>query len=234
MPIPAILSFDTKTALIETAAENAELILRNSVSERQQAILLAAGGSTPGPVYEALSTRQLPWSSISLGLTDERWVAPSSPASNEKLVRETFADALAAGLTFIPMVTDANLDPESQVSQIASTYMAICQAPDLIVLGMGSDAHTLSWFAGAQGISAAMAPSAVSPIAAITAEESAVTGPNTQRITLTRPVISAARHVLLLITGAEKRRALETSSAETPVQHMIAAAGNRLSIYWSP
>ncbi|MEL7232060.1 MAG: 6-phosphogluconolactonase, partial [Pseudomonadota bacterium] len=76
-------------------------------------------------------------------------------------------------------------------------------------------------------------PDAAQPVAAVEAVESEVTGPNTLRMTLTRPCIAEARHVLLLITGEEKRQVFETAPDMSPVGILKAAAGRDLSVFYA-
>ena len=103
---------------------------------------------------------------------------------------------------------------------------------DVVLLGMGPDAHTLSWFAGGKGYDEAVDPIASRIVAAVKAVESDVTGPNTLRMTLTYPAVAQARHVLLLITGADKKHVFETADANTPVGRMRTAAGNALTVFY--
>ena len=103
-----------------------------------------------------------------------------------------------------------------------------------MILGMGPDAHTLSWFPDAEGLGDALNPDNANKVAAIRARKTAVTGDHTARMTLTLPAVANAKHTLLLITGSEKRDTLETAGPDTPIRHMINAAGDRLSTYWAP
>ena len=103
---------------------------------------------------------------------------------------------------------------------------------DVMLLGMGPDAHTLSWFGGAEGYADAVDPDTTSTVAAIKAIESEVTGPNLLRMTLTLPCVSYARGVLLLITGDEKRRVFDSAPDDAPVSLMKRAAGNALTVFY--
>ncbi|HEX5008528.1 MAG TPA: 6-phosphogluconolactonase, partial [Hyphomonadaceae bacterium] len=74
--------------------------LAETIRKRRKASLALAGGTTPGPLYEALSNTPLAWEKVSVTLTDERWVSPQDPASNEWLLRDLLLRRRAAVATF--------------------------------------------------------------------------------------------------------------------------------------
>jgi len=229
-----ITAFDNKTSLLASAYAYSVGALETALKSRGEAVLLGAGGSTPGPLYQQLSNAGLDWTKITIGLTDERWVPLEHKASNEALMRATLQQNQAALATLLPMVTNADRSPFEEVSAVNAVYSDAAKACDLMILGMGPDAHTLSWFPEAEGLSTALDPQGTEMVTAIQAKQSTVTGEHTARMTLTLPAVAAARHILLLITGNEKRDILETAGPDTPVRHMINAAGDRLSTYWAP
>jgi hypothetical protein len=75
--------------------------LADIIKKRRKASLALAGGTTPGPLYESLSNVPINWEKVSLTLTDERWVSPEDPASNEYLIRDTLMRRRAAVATFV-------------------------------------------------------------------------------------------------------------------------------------
>lgn len=226
--------FDDRAMLLASAYAFTSGALQDALKTRGDAVLLGAGGSTPVPLYERLSRAELDWKNVTIGLTDERWVPADHEASNEAMLRRTLLQNRASAATFLSMVTDPARVPSEEYLSVNATYTSAAMACDAMILGMGSDAHTLSWFPGAYGLGAALNPENTNMVTAIRAIQSTVTGAFTDRMTLTVPAVSQAKRILLLITGAEKRSVLETSTAETPVQQMIKAAGDRLSIYWTP
>ena len=205
--------------------------LADAITRRGQANLLLSGGSTPAPTYAALSKIELDWRAVKAGLTDERWVERGHPSSNAGMVHRVLLQNAARDLLFVPMKQPGD-DPFAAVASTNEAY-AFARCCDVMVLGMGPDAHTLSWFPGARGLAAAIAPDTPHAVAALEAKPSAVTGPNLLRMSLTLPCVARARHVLLLITGREKRGVLETASAETPVGLMIRHAGQALTIHYT-
>lgn len=226
----AFHTFGTPETLHMDAAHWIETRLADALARRGKASLICSGGSTPGPVYRELSEIELDWSRVSIGLADERWVDASHEASNEKLIRETLIQNKAAEATFIPMKTDA-ASPFDAVDEIDTLYRPITSPVDIMVLGMGADGHTLSWFADAKGLDEAMSPDTAYHVAAIEAPKSKTTGDHTLRMTLTLPVVARARYVLLLMSGDQKRTVFERRNSAHPVTQMRKAAGNALTIF---
>ena len=76
------------------------------LAEDDRASFVATGGSTPGEVYDLLSTLPLPWEQVSVTLSDERWVAPDQPESNARLLRERLLVGEAVVANFVPLWSD--------------------------------------------------------------------------------------------------------------------------------
>ncbi len=204
--------------------------LRAAIAERGAATLVISGGKTPARYFEALSAMPLDWTRVAITLADERRVANDSPRSNARLVREALLRNHAVVASFTPLA-DARLS-ESQELVAASARVANLPLPaDLVVLGMGDDGHTASWFPGAPGLAEAMDPGArllVVPIEAPDAPE--------PRLTLTGRVILRARAIALLIEGQDKlntlAEAFEDGPAEAmPIRAVLRGASDRLTIF---
>ncbi len=234
----SFLEFDAREAASHAMVEKLSDMLTGAIEAKGKASLMVSGGSTPGLAYEALSRRELDWASIMVGLVDERWVDPSDPASNERLIRKTLLQNQASAATFLPMKTDDPV-PSIAVDEISASYTAALDF-DAITLGMGPDGHTASWFPGAKGLSEAMSPAGRQIVAAINADEAEVAGDHPLRMTLTANAINTASVACLLLFGEDKRRvfeaAAEGSFGETglPVSQAIADLESRLHVYWGP
>ena len=229
-----ITAFDDREALVSAAFAYTLGALQDALGTNQNAVLLGAGGSTPRPLYQQLSQADINWANVTIGLTDERWVPLTSEASNEAMIRQALIQNKAASAKLLSMVTDSARPARQEISSINETYAQAVDKCDIMILGMGPDAHTLSWFPDADGLEAALDPQNQDAVAPIIARKSAVTGDHTTRMTLTLSAVTKAKHVLLLITGHEKRNVLETAAPQTPVGQMIRATADRLSIYWAP
>lgn len=224
----------------EASALTAALVashLDGAITQSGKASLMVSGGSTPGAAYRQLSEMALDWGGVTVGLVDERWVTPDDGASNERLVREQLLCGPASQATFLPMKTPAG-SPNDAVSDRSAAYAPHCQPISCIVLGMGSDGHTASWFPGAAGLEAALFPAAGEIISAIDASNAPVSGSHPLRMTLTAGPVCAAAAAILLMFGNDKRAVLEQalSGEETtfPVRRAINGLGRRLTIIWAP
>ena len=223
-------SFDSKAALQTAAADWIATALKDAVTRRGSAVFMGSGGTTPGPIYETLSQAALPWEKVQIGLCDERWVDADHPASNGAMMQRTLLQNNAAAAEYTPMKIPGR-DPFIAVDLVDDLYQD-AGLTDVMLLGMGPDAHTLSWFEGGRGYEQAVSPDSTSVVAAVEAIQSDVTGPNLLRMTLTEPCVAYARNILLLITGAEKKTVFETAPETAPVSIMKRAAGNALTVFY--
>ena len=194
---------------------------------RQQghASLCVPGGTTPGPVFDLLSAVDMDWANVAVFLNDERWVDEDNPRSNTRLLRQRLLQGHAAAAQLIPIYAPVP-EPEDALEMLSdglSPHLPI----SVLLLGMGLDMHTASLFPGADRLEEALSPDAphLLPMRAEGAEES--------RITLTAPVLQAAMHTHILITGADKRAAIERAAnlpeAEAPIRIALAHA----TIHWA-
>ena len=183
------------------------------------------GGTSPGPVFDTLSGVALDWANVAVLLNDERWVPEDSPRSNTRLVRDRLLVGPAAAALLLPLhaATDT---PEESLAALAEGI-----APHLpisvLLLGMGADMHTASLFPGADRLAEALSPTA--PVLMALRAQAA----GEPRITLTLPVLRQAMHVHLLITGPEKRAALERAQSLPPEQAPVRAILDNATIHWA-
>lgn len=190
-----------------------------------RASLCLPGGTTPGPVFDTLSGVDLDWGRVAVFLNDERWVPEDDPRSNTRLLRERFLVGRAAAAQLVPLHMDAPA-PEDALESLA-TGLAPHLPISVLLLGMGADMHTASLFPGADRLAEALSDDAP-VLMALRAP-----GAGEPRVTLTAPILKAAMNIHILITGAEKRAALETAEhlplAEAPVRTVLAHA----TVHWA-
>jgi 6-phosphogluconolactonase len=195
--------------------------------------LLLSGGTTPAPVFRALSQAPLDWDRVDVGLVDERWLLPSDADSNAHLVRSHLLRNHAAAARFEPL-TRAGRTIEAAV---AAANLHARQTPAVVVLGMGGDGHTASLFPGMQGLDTALA--APTAYVAVDASGCPGAGPWPRRISLTPVGLATARTRILLLRGEDKRKVFERAAAgqdphELPVRIAITTPGAPLDVYWCP
>lgn len=189
------------------------------------ATLSVPGGTTPGPVFDALSVADLDWARVFVLLNDERWVGEDSPRSNTRLLRERLLQRKAAAATLLPLYAPAPL-PEDKLDELAQGI-----APHLpvavLLLGMGNDMHTASLFPGADHLLQALSPDA--PVLMALRADAA----GEPRITLSARVLQAAHHIHILITGPEKRQALERALTLPPELAPIRTVLDQATVHWA-
>jgi 6-phosphogluconolactonase len=227
------LKFDDAPALTSALAVTVSADLKAALAARYAATLVVSGGRTPVNLFDSLSHAPLDWAHIIVTLADERWVGETDDRSNAKLVRHHLLRGAAAKATFIPL-TNREPTPERGASEVEMRLAVLPLPIDVVLLGLGEDGHTASWFPGGDRLTDALDPAGsrrVVPMRAPDAPE--------PRITLTAPVIMTARRLYLQIEGQPKLQTLERALAgravaEMPIRQILQNCGPRLSIYWSP
>lgn len=232
-----LIVLDDREAASALAAELATLHLSRTIARDGQASFMVSGGTSPGRMFGLLADEHLEWDKVTVGLVDERWVAPDHPGSNEKIVREKLLKGPASAARFLPMKT-LDADPASAVASRAAAYAPHLSPLSCVLLGMGADGHTASWFPGSIGLEQAMYPKDGAVIAAIDAGNTPVAGEFRHRMTLTADPICNAEAGILLVFGEDKRAALEHALKGDeqlyPVRRAIEGLGRRFSIIWAP
>ncbi|MDR6178486.1 6-phosphogluconolactonase [Pseudomonas sp. SORGH_AS 211] len=214
------------TALAETVTT----ALREALAARGEALLIVSGGRSPVPFLERLAQAELDWSKVLVTLADERWVPGDHPDSNAGLLRQHLFQGPAAAAGFVDLYSPA-ASTEEGMAQTEARLRDSLATPDVLVLGMGDDAHTASLFPGSPGLEAALDPASER----LSFPGVAPSAPQT-RITLSRAYLSRARQQILAIQGAGKRQVLETALAAgdelaTPIRAFLREP---LVVYWCP
>jgi 6-phosphogluconolactonase len=206
---PEVRILDTSEELAREAADLFVWLGEQAIREDRPFRVALSGGSTPRALHAALATTpfagRLDWSKVEFFFGDERCVPPDHPESNYGMANETlFRPLKIAPERVFRMAGEA--DPEEAVRQYEEILRArLCPAGsawpmfDLILLGLGEDAHTASLF----------------PETAALEETRRLVVSNTapqgikHRITLTAPAINHARTILFLVSGSGKAKAVE-------------------------
>ncbi len=227
---PARRDFRDKDQLAAALADAVAANLKAGAAARGAASLAVSGGSTPGRFFKALSERtDVPWDKVTITLVDERWVDESSDRSNGRLVKANLLTGRAAAAHFVPLYQGGS-EPDAYAAGLAQRQVP--QPFDAVILGMGNDGHTASFFPGGDTLAEAL--TGEGPVVAIRAP-----GAGEPRVTLTLGVLLAARALYLHIEGEEKVETLQRAEGEGPVEDMPVRAVLRqtqtpLTIYWCP
>ncbi|WP_103256088.1 6-phosphogluconolactonase [Tabrizicola aquatica] len=190
-----------------------------------KATLSVPGGTTPGPIFDTLSGVDIDWATVAVVLNDERWVPETSDRSNTRLLRERLIRGRAAQARLIPLYAPAET-PEEMLPALEDGLRPHLPI-SVLLLGMGADMHTASLFPGADRLAEALAPNAplLLPMRAEAAGE--------PRVTLTAPVLRGAFNTHILITGVEKRAALERAMTLTPEEAPVRVVLDTATVHWA-
>jgi 6-phosphogluconolactonase len=204
--------FTTMLDASNALAADVAATLQTAVATRGAATLAVSGGKSPVPFFHALRVKNIDWQNISITLADDRQVDESSPLSNAALVRRELLQEAAAAARFMPLAPGADI-----------------KLPlDMLVLGMGLDAHIASLFPGQ--------PMEGSDIIAVIPDPLPPEAP-VARWSLSLHVLRSARTSALLISGAQKRAVLDDAllqaGSSRPVSALLTNTVNPVHIYWA-
>ncbi len=205
-------------------------VISEAVNRRGRCTVLLAGGSTPQALYEMLSrvpfADNLPWAQVVVGWGDERLVPPDDDRSNQRMAFRALLDAVPLRKEVL-LTVDTTLPAAAAAAAYEDRLRAFFALPpgefpefDLVLLGLGADGHTASLFPGMAAVEettrwvvATPAPDPTQPA----------------RLTVTLPVLNAARVVVFLAHGAAKASILrqllgkpsEAAAGVLPAQRVL-------------
>ncbi len=221
-----LIEYPDRDMMMLRLADQLASELMSALEHEERVSLAVPGGTTPGPIFDALCAADLDWARVDVMLTDERWVPETHSRSNTALLRARLLTGRAAKANLIPLYR-ATETPEASLDALQA---GIEKALPLsaVLLGMGADMHTASLFPGADRLAEALAPNAPAllPMRAPGAPE--------PRMTLSARVLNSAINKHIVITGAEKREALARAfEAEDAFDAPVKAVLDGASVHWA-
>lgn len=217
-------------ALAERVADR----LRGAIAERGHALIAVSGGSTPKDFFTRLSREKLDWARVQVTLVDERWVPESDERSNARMVKSLLLQHEAAAAAFVPLYSDAST-PEQGLAATTARIDALVLPFDVVVLGMGDDGHTASFFPDGDHLAEALDLDGSARV--LTMRAPAAGEP---RITLSLPTLLETRALYLLVTGERKRDLLADArlglgaAQHYPVRAVLTQTRVPVAVYWCP
>ncbi|HEY7634864.1 MAG TPA: 6-phosphogluconolactonase [Gemmatimonadales bacterium] len=203
--------------LARPAAEWLELEMARAIGERGTCALALAGGHTPEPAYRELArASSVDWRRVQVFFGDERSVPPDHADSNYRMVQAALLSRVV-----IPAGQIHRMEAERADRDAAARDYERVMPPrlDILLLGIGPDGHTASLFPGSPALDERQR--LVVPVLGAK--------PPAERMTITPPVIEAARKVMVLASGGDKAavvaRALEGPLALQAVPAQLARRG---------
>ena len=193
----------------EIVDDVATAFARLVVQEGPRSIALS-GGETAEECYAAVRALGPDWSRVDVFMSDERFVPPSHPDSNEGMARRVLLDHVRPRAIH-------SMFREGPIEDAAVAYDDLVRAApsiDIVHLGLGPDGHTASLFPG-------------SPALDERSRFVVATGDSRHplpRLTFTFPGIARARLAVVTVAGPEKRDAIERiwAGADLPAAHIRA------------
>jgi len=208
--------FDTVDDLISGAAR--------TITERATdgTSIALSGGSTPKPLYEILGRdgdlreRRITWVVV-----DERYVPLNDPQSNAGMIQHTlFTNGIAPHHRFLRFKTELD-DPAATAYEFEREWRELHLSDlDIVILGMGDDGHTASLFPGTTALA----------VDDRIATEVFVPKLDMWRVTITKPVIRAAKLRIVLAAGEGKREMIR--QIRDGADYPIAQATNGVETWW--
>ncbi|NOY00186.1 MAG: 6-phosphogluconolactonase [Verrucomicrobia bacterium] len=185
--------------------------------------LSLCGGSTPAPIYRALSERKdIDWQRVVITFGDERCVGPEDEQSNYRMARKSLLGP--AGIPDENVVRmEGELEPREAAEKCEQRLRDLAEGEevfqhDLILLGMGEDGHTASLFPGSQALEESER----------WVMENFVASQDSWRLTMTYPLINAAEEVMFLVTGDKKKAIVKeilAGGADYPAADVLPKSG---------
>jgi 6-phosphogluconolactonase len=225
-------SFADKPTLAKELAEAVADRIRAAIATRGSAAIAVSGGSTPGKFFQVLGkTKDIDWEKVVVTLVDERWVDETSDRSNALLVNEKMLQGPAAVARFFPLYSGGDEPTDTAVAKTNALMAELPKPFAAVILGMGNDGHTASFFPGGDTLDAAL--TAEGPTLAIRAP-----GAGEPRITFTLPRLLETDGLYLHIEGDEKAQVLDAALGDGPVADMpiraVLRSGAPVTVYWCP
>jgi 6-phosphogluconolactonase len=202
-----LVIFPESDTLSHEAARLVVQLAQEAIVTRGRFTLALAGGSTPRKLYSLLASspyrEQINWSEVEIFWSDERCVPPEDPESNYRMAYETLLSKVplpGERIHRMPAeLPDREAAAQHYVEELRRVFgTAGTPSFDLIQLGMGPEGHTASLFPHQAALHERQR--LVVPVS--------VPKPPPERLTFTPPLLNAARHVLFLVTGADKAEAV--------------------------
>jgi len=225
--------YTDRAALAAAVAARIVADIEKAVAAQGSASLVVPGGTTPVAVFERLAASPAPWEKVTLIPCDERWVGIEHADSNEGLIRRHLLTGAAAKAQVLGLYRPT-ATPAEAVAAVTTALAAIPRPFSSVFLGMGEDGHFASLFPGRKETPPALALDNATDVMVLT--EPAKGHP---RIGLTLRALIDCSHVLLAVTGAEKRIVLDKAMANIntdtyPIAALLRQTRTPIDIFTGP
>lgn len=231
-------AFSDVSALVLELTQRIEENVALAIEKKGQAIIAFSGGSTPAPLFKQLRASNIDWSAVIVTLVDERCVPEDQPLSNAGMLRSMLLNHLPVQPKFVSLYYEAD-NIEAMKEQVLDRYREATGSeardlqPDIVILGMGSDGHTASFFPDADNISQLVSLDCEEALHSCISASSSV-----ERITWSLPYLLGADFLALFFTGEDKQSVYQqaltgTDATQLPVRSVIHQSKTTLRVYYA-
>jgi 6-phosphogluconolactonase len=227
----SVTKFTNRHAASSSAAETLAAGLQEAMAAGGRGSLVLSGGTTPGDCYSLLAEKRLDWARVSLVPSDERWVPPSEPASNERLIRHRMTHGAAGAARILSMYREG-LEPDDAPAAITADLEALGDRFSGVLLGMGTDGHFASLFPDFEGLRDALDPTGATRCVVVRTAASPF-----PRISLTLPAMMRSPWIALLFFGDAKLAVFEAAldgDSRYPVSALLQQTSTPVRVLWAP
>jgi 6-phosphogluconolactonase len=188
--------------IVENPAAAVAVLLADQAARGGSIVL--TGGSSVAEAYERAATLQPDWGGVTLWWGDERCVPPDNELSNYRLAKEALLDRIEAQPAEVHRIR-GELAPDEAARELDEALAGV--QLDLMLLGLGSDGHMASLFAGSPQLEvldrrATSGPAGLEPFV--------------DRVTMTLPTIQSAAQIVFIVGGADKADAVAAAFEGEP------------------
>ena len=213
-----VLVWNDVDALSMAAAYFFVMECNRCIQKNGKFVVALSGGNTPKKLYELLASpafaRNIPWRSVFLFWSDERFVPRTEAESNYRMAKESLLceiDIPAKNVFPVPVDGSPEKAAHKYEATIRNFFKGLSPAFDLLLLGVGGEGHTASLFPGSELLNERKR----------LIKEVWVPQKQTHRITFTLPILNKARQVLFLVSGKEKAAIISTVLAKKPTKNLL-------------
>lgn len=206
--------YQTREQASRAAAERLAAAISRRLECQERTTLVVSGGKTPKTCLECLSNVELPWHRVMVTLTDERCVAPTDPASNQRMVRETLLVRHARQASFVAV-------EETTLAQVPRPFAGV-------LVGMGEDGHIASLFPDMANLAEGLAIDNESLCIDVETRST----PH-HRVSMTLAALLQSDTILLLAFGDTKRTIIE-EPGKLPIAALLEQTRTDIGVMWAP
>ena len=227
-------------SLAEHLAGEIVVQINNSIAEKGSAVLALSGGSTPKPLFKVLADHDVDWSNVIVTLVDERWVDTDHELSNGAFLTQYLLSELGDNApTFVPLFNDSATAHQGRTKTLekyceaTNSDVSKPRAFDVVILGMGGDGHTASFFPDADNIADLVDPKTNDYLLSCSTATTQV-----ERITWSVPMLLDTSFLALHMTGSSKadvfqQACSDAQATELPIRSVIFQNKTPLNVYYA-